>query len=49
MRARTRALRALALVGLLATGVLGAQFSVSAATTYVQPVWFTWKRPPWTC
>ena len=44
MRARKRAVRAAVLAGLLAAGVLGAQFAASGATTYVQPNWFKWSK-----
>jgi hypothetical protein len=44
MGKRTRAIRASVLAGLLGLGLFAAQFSASAASTYVQPVWFTWNK-----
>ncbi|MGH2709745.1 MAG: matrixin family metalloprotease [Actinomycetota bacterium] len=44
MRTRTRVLRASVLVGLLGLGLFTAQLSATAATNYVQPVWFTWLK-----
>ena len=44
MRSRTRAVRLAVLAGLLGLGIFAAQFSASAATTYVQPNWFTWNK-----
>ncbi|MGH2691089.1 MAG: hypothetical protein ACRDHM_01130 [Actinomycetota bacterium] len=44
MRTRTRAIRASVLAGLLGLGLFAAQLSASAASTYVQPVWFTWNK-----
>jgi hypothetical protein len=44
MQKRTRFARLIALTSLLALGILVAQVSASAATTYVQPVWFTWEK-----
>ena len=44
MKTKTRLTRMLALGILLALGIMLAQVSASAATTYVQPVWFTWEK-----
>ena len=44
MRTRTRSVRLAVLAGLLGLGIFAAQTSASAATTYVQPVWFTWNK-----
>ena len=44
MQTGTRLARLIVLAALLALGILIAQVSASAATTYVQPVWFTWEK-----
>jgi hypothetical protein len=37
-------MRLFVLAGLIGLGLLSVQMSASAATTYVQPNWFTWKK-----
>lgn len=44
MRTRTRVLRLALLGGMLAMGLFIAGMPASAATTYVQPVWFKWQK-----
>jgi hypothetical protein len=44
MRTRTRVVRLSVLAGILASGLFIAGMPASAATTYVQPVWFTWEK-----